>query len=121
MESILISIKQLLGIDESETHFDTDIVIHINSTFATLNDLGVGPEKTFSIIDEKAMWNDFIDEEDTSFNDVKTYMYLKVKMIFDPPSSSSVMDAFKRQADETEWRLTTRASNKSMEEDSNDE
>lgn len=120
MESILTSVKQLLGIGESEDHFDTDIIIHINSTFATLNDLGVGPEQTFSIIDEKAMWNDFIDDEDASFNDVKTYMYLKVKMIFDPPSSSSVMDAFKRQADEIEWRLTVRASDKVMKE-GNDE
>lgn len=119
MESILIYIKQLLGIDENETHFDPDIIIHINSIFSILNQMGVGPEKTFSISDSNAIWDDFI-EEDTDFNEVKTYMYLKVKMIFDPPSSSSVLDAYKRQIDELEWRLTVRASNKSMEENENE-
>lgn len=111
MESILTYIKQLLGIDENDTHFDPDVIMHINSTFSTLNDLGVGPEETFSISDKNAVWDDFI-EEAPDFNDVKTYIYLKVKLIFDPPSSSSVLDAYKREADAIEWRLTVRASNK---------
>ena len=120
MESILNSVKQLLGgIAEDETHFDTDIIIHINSTFSILNQLGVGPEETFSIVDDKPTWDDFVNDDD--YNEVKTYVYLKVKMIFDPPSSSSVMDAYKRYIDELEWRLTVRASNKSMEEPSDDE
>lgn len=114
MESILNSVKSHIGISEEETHFDSDIIIHINSVFSILRQMGVGPEKTFSITDEKQIWNDFLDDDD--FNEVKTYMYLKVKMIFDPPSSSSVMDAIKRQIDELEWRLTVSASNKAMEE-----
>lgn len=120
MESILNSVKQLLGVDETETHFDTDIIIHINSAFSILNQMGVGPETTFNIIDEKPIWSDFTNE-DLDYSEVKTYVYLKVKMIFDPPSSSSVMDAYKRQIDELEWRLSVRASNKSMEEPENDE
>ena len=119
MESILNSVKQLLGIAEGETHFDMDIILHINSTFSILNQLGVGPEETFSIVDDKPTWDEFVDDDD--YNEVKTYVYLKVKMIFDPPSSSSVMDAYKRQIDELEWRLTVRASNKAMEEPSDDE
>ena len=116
MESILNSVKQLLGIDESETHFDLDILIHINSIFASLNQMGVGPEETFVIDDASTVWSEFT-EDDALFNNVKTYMYLKVRMIFDPPTSSSVMDAFKRQIDELEWRLHVSASNKKMEED----
>lgn len=114
MESILNSVKSHIGISEEETHFDSDIIIHINSVFSILNQMGVGPVKTFSIVDSTTIWDDFIDDDD--YNEVKTYMYLKVKMIFDPPSSSSVMDAFKRQIDELEWRLTVRASNKQTEE-----
>ena len=119
MESILNSIKQLLGVSEEETHFDTDIIIHINSAFSTLNDVGVGPEKTFSIVDEKPIWDDFVEEDD--YNDVKTYVYLKVKLLFDPPSSSYVIDAMTRQKDEIEWRLTVRASNKAMEGNDDDD
>lgn len=114
MESILNSVKSHIGLSNEETHFDSDIIIHINSVFSILNQMGVGPVKTFSIADETTIWDDFLDDDD--YNEVKTYMYLKVKMIFDPPSSSSVMEAFKRQIDELEWRLNVRASNKSMEE-----
>lgn len=120
MESILIYIRQMLIGNDDETHFDPDIIIHINSVFSILNQMGVGPKETFSIVDDKATWSDFI-EDDADYNEVKTYMYLKVKMIFDPPSSSSVMDAFKRQIDELEWRLSVRASNKAMEETDNDD
>lgn len=119
MESILNSIKQLLGIDESETHFDTDIIIHINSVFSILNQLGVGPETTFSIIDSSTTWSDFTDADD-DYNTVKTYVYLKVRMIFDPPSSSNVMNAMEKQINELEWRLTVQASNKLMEETDNE-
>ena len=119
MESILNSVKSHIGISEEETHFDSDIIIHINSVFSILNQMGVGPAKTFSVVDSNTIWDDFCDDDD--YNEVKTYMYLKVKMIFDPPSSSSVMDAFKRQIDELEWRLTVRASNKQTEETEDDE
>lgn len=115
MESILTSIKQMIGgIDESDKSFDTDIVIHINSVFSNLKQMGVGPEKSFSITDENAIWTDFTDG-DPDYNNVKTYVYLKVKLIFDPPSNSSVLTAMEKQVAELEWRLTVEASNKAME------
>ena len=88
MESILNSVKSHIGISESEDHFDGDIIIHINSVFSILRQMGVGPETTFSIVDDKAIWNDFL-VDDPDFSEVKTYMYLKVKMIFDPPANSA--------------------------------
>lgn len=119
MESILDSIKRLLGISEEETHFDLDIIIHINSIFANLNEMGVGPAETFNIDDNSTIWNEFT-EDDKLFNNVKTYMYLKVKIIFDPPTNSSVLSAMERQISELEWRLTVSASNKAMEETENE-
>lgn len=122
MDSILKTIKKLLGISDEETHFDADLIMHINSIFPTLRQLGVGPDKTFSISDDTATWESFIDE-DTDFNNVRTYMYLKVKLLFDPPMSSSVMSAIERQINELEWRMSVDAFNKSTEvvENENDE
>lgn len=120
MESILKSIKKLLGISDEETHFDTDLIMHINSTFSILHQLGVGPDKSFSIDGDTETWNNFI-EDDTDFNDVRTYMYLKVRLIFDPPSSSAVMSSMERQISELEWRLSAEAFAKSVEEINNDE
>lgn len=104
MDSILISIKKLLGITEEYTHFDQDIIIHINSVFFTLNQLGVGPTKPFTIKGGTEIWDDFIVEED-SLEAVKSYVYLKVRMFFDPPSSSVLMESINRQINEFEWRL----------------
>lgn len=102
-ESILLSIKKLIGgLDSTSSEFDDDLVIFINSTFSVLNQLGVGPKKPFSISDEYAEWSEF---ECNNIEAVKEYMYLKVRLVFDPPSSGSVMDAFKRRADELEWRM----------------
>lgn len=120
MESILNSIKQLLGINEEETSFDTDIIIHINSVFTNLHQMGVGPEEPFVIENGTATWSEFTDDN-AIFNNVKTYMYLKVRLVFDPPASSSVLSAMERQKDELEWRLTVSASNKAMEENEEDE
>lgn len=119
MESILNSVKSHIGINEEETHFDSDIIIHINSVFSILRQMGVGPTETFNIVDEKTVWNDFLDD-DPDFSEVKTYMYLKVKMMFDPPANSNMMTAIKEQISELEWRLTVTASNKKMEEGEND-
>lgn len=119
MESILKSIKQLVGVNEDDTSFDMDIMIHINSVFSDLNQLGVGPETTFSIMDDSTIWSEFTDD-DALFNNVKTYMYLRVKLIFDPPTSSFVLSALERQVKELEWRFTVSASNKVVEEDEND-
>ena len=120
MESILDSIKKMVLGNSEETHFDLDLIIHINSVFATLNQMGVGPETTFSIEDNGTIWSEFT-EEDILFNNVKTYMYLKVKQVFDPPASSSVLAAMERQISELEWRLNVSASNKTMEETDEDD
>lgn len=104
MDSILISIKKLLGITEDYEHFDQDIIMHINSVFAILNQLGVGPEKGFAIKDKNDAWNDFL-SDNIKIESVKTYIFQKVKLIFDPPQSSAVIDAYNRQINEFEWRL----------------
>lgn len=115
MESILNSVKTFIGISETDTHFDADIILTINSMFSTLRQMGVGPEKTFSIVDDKAIWDEFIDDDD--YNEVKTFMQLKVKMVFDPPTNSNILTAMKEEISELEWRLTVTGSNKRMEEE----
>ena len=109
MNSILTSIKKLLGITEEYEHFDPDIIMHINSVFMILNQLGVGPENGFSISDKTATWNEFIPEGSKNFESVKSYMSLKVKLLFDPPLSSAVMEATKQMINELEWRLNVEA------------
>ena len=104
MDSILNSIKKLLGITEECKDFNQDLIIHINSVFMILNQLGVGPTDGFKITDETNTWNEFI-SGDQNIESVKTYMYMKVKMMFDPPSSSIVADAINKQISELEWRL----------------
>lgn len=108
MDSILTSIKKLLGITEEYTHFDTDLVMHINSVFMVLNQLGVGPSEGFSITDNYATWNDFLGDS-MDIEVVKSYMYLKVKLLFDPPLSASVMESMNRSISEFEWRLNVAA------------
>ena len=104
MESILTSIKKMLGITEEYEHFDQDIIIHINSVFMILTQLGVGPSEGFSIKDATATWSDFISDSN-KIEGVKSYIYLKVKLLFDPPLSSSTVEAMKSQINELEWRL----------------
>lgn len=105
MESILSSIKNLLGISEDDHSFDQELRIHINSVFSILNQLGVGPDEPFILDDETHTWNEFIGKN-KRIEMVKSYVYLKVLLIFDPPQSSSRVDSIKRQIDEYEWRLT---------------
>lgn len=104
MESILTSIKKLLGIAEQDTNFDQDIIMHINSVFMILNQLGVGPDQSFHIEDDIPTWNDFI-PEGQNIEAVKSYMFLKVKILFDPPASSTVLQSMTQAANELEWRL----------------
>lgn len=104
MESILTSIKKMLGITEDYTHFDADIIIHINSVFSILTQLGVGPSEGFRIQDDKAVWSEFI-EDDPKIELVKSYMYQKVKLLFDPPLSSALIESTDRMISEYEWRL----------------
>ncbi|MCF8018182.1 MAG: hypothetical protein K9L62_02165 [Vallitaleaceae bacterium] len=104
MNSILTSIKKLLGIAEEYEHFDSDIIAYVNSTFATLNQLGVGPATGFFISDSTSKWSDFVLSEMIQ-NLSLSYIHLKVKLLFDPPASSTVMEAIKKSADELEWRI----------------
>ena len=105
MESILQSIKKLLGPTEDYSHFDNDIILHINSAFATLHQLGVGPEEGFVIQGAEETWQDYLgDEKLLEF--VKTYIYMKVRLLFDPPTIGAVMEALKEAIRETEWRIT---------------
>lgn len=106
-ESILTSIKKLLGIQEEYTEFDTDIIIHINNAFSSLTQLGVGPSSGFSIIDDELTWDSYIPDNPTLVGLVKVFVYLKVKMIFDPPTSSSVMESYKQTLSELEFRILT--------------
>ena len=108
MDSILNSIKKLLGITEEYTHFDNDLIMHINSVFMTLSQLGIGPSEGFAITGQYETWNDFV-EEDQRLDAVKSYIYLKVRLLFDPPTSSAVLDAINRQISEFEWRLNIAA------------
>lgn len=103
-ESILNSIKKMLGPSYDDDGFDTDIIIHINSTFTTLRQLGIGPEKGYRISSPDNKWSEFI-KDDEMLDSVKTYIYLKVKLIFDPPLNGTLYEAFERQIKELEWRL----------------
>lgn len=103
-DSILISIKKLIGISEEDTSFDTDLIIQINSALFHLSQIGVGPPSGFIIYDSSSTWSDFTLDA-TNIESVKTYVYIKVKILFDPPSSSALIDAYERQAKEIEWRI----------------
>jgi len=104
MDSILTSIKKLLGIAEDYEHFDPDIIMCINSAFSTLTQLGVGPAEGFRIEDESTEWSDFL-KDDFRLEFVKTYIHLKAKLVFDPPLSSAVIESINRQISELEWRI----------------
>lgn len=104
MDSILLSIKKMLGIDESYTCFDADILMHINSVFSILTQLGVGPSEGYMITDAEAIWDDFLPAQPKQ-ELVKSFVFLKVKLLFDPPSSSSALESYKNLASELEWRI----------------
>lgn len=110
-ESILKTIKKLLGPSGDYDAFDTDIILHINTAFTTLNEIGVGPSEGFMIEDDTAVWSSYIEDE-KQFNAVKTYIYLKVKLIFDPPLNSAVLESMKQTLKEYEWRLNIKAETK---------
>ena len=104
-ESILTSIKKLLGIDENYKHFDADIIMHINSVFSILTQMGVGPSNGFSISGKDDTWSAFITDKPNIFSLVKSYVYMKVRLLFDPPLSSAAIESINRQISEFEWRL----------------
>jgi len=104
MESILTSIKKLLGIEDEYTHFNPDIIIGINSALSILTQIGVGPSTGFSISDKTSTWSNFISDL-SKLELVKSYIHLKVRLLFDPPASSAVIDVINKQLIEFEWRL----------------
>lgn len=117
MDSILISIKKVLGIDEDYTQFDTDIIIHINTVLMALTQIGVGPSEGFTITDEYSVWEDFIGNK-PYLNSVKSYVYMRVKLLFDPPLSSAAIESLNKLVAEFEWRLLVAVeNNKSTEEE----
>lgn len=105
MESILTSIKKMLGITEEYQHFDVDLIMHINTILSILTQLGVGPSEGFFIEDDTATWYDFL-PADTNFEMVKTYTHLRVKTVFDPPANSVLLDSMNRMINELEWRIS---------------
>ncbi len=109
-DSILSSIKMMLGLTDEYNAFDLSIINHINSVFTILSQIGVGPAEGFMIEDKTAVWSDFI-QDMSLYQLVKSYMVLKVQLLFDPPMSSAVMECYKAQINEYEWRLKTMAEN----------
>ena len=108
IESILISIKKLLGVAEEYTQFDLDIIMSINSALMSLNQLGIGPDTGFIITSTAEVWTDFIGDK-KDIESVKSYIYLKSRLMFDPPSNSFLVDAIERQIKELEWRINIQA------------
>lgn len=109
---ILVNVKKLLGLDEAYTAFDLDIITHINTVFSLLNQLGIGPDAGFMIEDETATWDTYLVKSDATpdllLNNVKTYMFMRVRLLFDPPTTSFLVDAWKEQIKELEWRLNVK-------------
>ena len=114
MDSILTSVKKIVGISEEDESFDTDLIIHINSVLMILNQLGVGPPEGFSISDKTSVWSDLI-SDNLYIEAVKSFVSLKVRMIFDPPTSSSVADAINKTISELEWLILCNVENKANE------
>lgn len=113
-DSVLLTIKEMLeglvDLDESDGVFDTELIIYINSAFGILRQLGVGPEKGFKIKDSATSWNDFALGDDNLLESVKDYIYLKVKLKFDPPSSSALVESMKESIKEHEFRFSIKDS-----------
>lgn len=111
MESILDSIKKLLGIGEDDHDFDDILIIHINSSLSILNQLGVGPQEGFKIYDFSETWSMFLGDS-KNIEDVKTYVYLRVKADFDPPQNSFLVNTIEKKIEELGWRLNVACDNK---------
>lgn len=110
-KSILTSTKKILGVDKDYTAFDLDIMTHINSSLSTLTQLGVGPEEGFMIEDDTATWDQLLVDQN-KLNPVKTYVYLRTRLLFDPPTTSFVLTSMQEQVKELEWRLNVAADTK---------
>lgn len=104
MDSILDSTKKVLGLDSAYTAFDQDVMMHINSVFSTLHQLGIGPDNGFMIENKVPTWTQYLGP-DKNLNSVKSYVYLKVRLLFDPPATSFAIAAMEKQIEELEWRI----------------
>lgn len=114
MESILTSIKKLLGIEENDDHFDSEIIPCINTVLDDLTQLGVGPSEGYVIEDATSTWVDFLSngESQLRMERIKSYTHLRVKLLFDPPDSAAHISAIERQIDKLEWRINVAAESK---------
>lgn len=110
--SILNTTKKALGLDPEYSAFDSDVLLHINGVFFTLNQLGVGPVDGFSIDDDTTTWVDYLGDYDKNLNAVKAYVFLRVRLLFDPPTTSFAIDSMKKQGEELEWRLNVHVENR---------
>ena len=109
MDSILESIKKLLGIPKEYDAFDVDVIMHINTAFAILNQLGLGPEGGYGIEGYDEIWDDYMTSYNMSM--IKTFIYLKVRLAFDPPSSTALIESMQSTLDELTWRLELEGQN----------
>lgn len=116
-DSILLSIKKVLSLDSDNTDFDTDIIMHINSVLAILQQLGIGPEDGFYINDSSSTWDEYLGDCPNHINMVKSYLAAKVRILFDPPVSSAVMESLNRICSEFEWRANVAIENKQLEKE----
>ncbi len=107
-DSILNSVKSPMSLSLDDTVFDDELIIHINSVFYILKQLGVGPEEGYSIEDSTNTWDEFTNDQ-ALVSILRVYFYLKVRLLFDPPSSSALMSAMQEQANEYEWRIHIKA------------
>lgn len=119
LDSILNSIKNQLNINVEETGFDDELILNINSVFSTLYQIGVGPANGYSISDSSSLWTDYLANE-VALEMVKSYMYLKVKIMFDPPTNSSYLSAMNEMIKEYEWRMNV-FGNANLKDDENEE
>ncbi len=110
-QSILLTIKKMLGVSEEYHAFDIDILTNINAVFLTLNQLGVGPNKPYQIKGEEETWQDFLGDQYDYLAAVQTYVYQRVRLLFDPPTNSFLVDAIQKSCQEFEWRFTIQPKN----------
>lgn len=113
-KSILLTIKKMLGIAEEYHAFDLDVIININAVFLSLNQLGIGPDIPFQITGAEEVWNDFLGDQEQFLAGVQTYIYMRVRLMFDPPTNSFLVDSFQKQIQEFEWRFIVQPKNQSQ-------
>lgn len=113
-DSILLSVKKVLGVDADCSDFDTDILMHLNSVLAVLQQLGIGPDDGYYVDGIDQTWSDYLGESHAYVAMVKSYITAKVRLLFDPPVSSAVMESLSRTCSEFEWRANVAAENKQL-------